>query len=334
MKTATGKGWIGGLACAAGTFAALLFLQAGETPDRPLPRQRHKEQIMKWRELTSEEERVIVHKGTERPFSGKYVDFREAGLFACRRCGAWLYRSQDKFDAHCGWPSFDDEIPGAVRRETDADGRRTEILCAHCGAHLGHVFEGERLTPKNTRHCVNSLSMQFIPQEEARPGEAVFAGGCFWGVEYWLQQVPGVLEVTSGYTGGQLEHPTYREVCESDTGHAEAVRVRFDPHRVDYETLARAFFEIHDPTQLNRQGPDAGEQYRSVIFFANAAQRETAQQLIDELRRNGYDVKTTLEPLGTFWEAEEYHQNYYQRKGSTPYCHRPVRRFGGKEGAP
>jgi len=120
---------------------------------------------LKLNRLTPEEERVIVYKGTERPFSGEYDENFEEGTYICRRCEAPLYRSKDKFDAHCGWPAFDDEIPGAVKRIPDPDGERIEIECANCGAHLGHVFEGERFTTKNTRHCVNSISMKFIPSK-------------------------------------------------------------------------------------------------------------------------------------------------------------------------
>ena len=281
--------------------------------------------------LTPEERRVIVEKGTEAPFSGAYYDNKQAGTYRCRQCGEPLYHSDDKFDSGCGWPSFDDEIPGAVRRLPDADGRRTEIVCARCGGHLGHVFTGEGFTPKQTRHCVNSVSLSFEKQGAAEGAAstetAYFAGGCFWGVEYMLEKQPGVIDVESGYMGGRTEHPTYEEVCRRDTGHAETVRVTFDPSKISYERLARLFFEIHDPTQEGRQGPDVGDQYRSEIFYVGPAQKAAAEKLIAQLRLKGYKVVTKLTPAGTFWPAETYHQDYYQRKGTLPYCHSYTPRF-------
>jgi peptide methionine sulfoxide reductase msrA/msrB len=282
---------------------------------------------LKLNKLTPEEKRVIKDKGTEEPFSGKYNNEFGDGIYVCRQCDAPLYRSDDKFKTECGWPGFDDELPGAIKKIADPDGMRTEIMCAQCGGHLGHVFKGEMLTPKGARHCVNSISMNFEPANSGKFGRAIFAGGCFWGVEYWMKKAPGVLMAASGYIGGNKEYPTYQEVCSGKTGHAEAVEVIYDRKKVDYETLAKLFLEIHDPAQLNRQGPDYGSQYRSVIFYLDDAQKQTAEKLIGILRENGIAAVTGIEPAGRFWPAEDYHRNYYGRKNSAPYCHAYVKRF-------
>ena len=295
---------------------------------------------IKMKPLTPDEERVIVHKGTEKPFSGEYNDSYDRGTYACKRCGAFLFRSDSKFDAGCGWPSFDDEINGAVRRQTDADGTRTEIICAKCGAHLGHVFTGERHTRKNTRHCVNSISLKFIPEDASsipvdqstapavpNTESAVFAGGCFWGIEYYFERAKGVVLTQVGYTGGHDEHPAYKDVCKDTTGHAEAVRITYDPARTSYEEMAKLFFEIHDPTQVNRQGPDVGTQYRSVVFYQNEQQKTIVEKLIKTLKEKGYNVATVLVPAGDFWPAEAYHQHYYSKNGKAPYCHFYKKKF-------
>ena len=283
-----------------------------------------------YRPLTAEEKQVILNKGTERAFTGEYDKFYEEGTYVCKRCGAELYKSTDKFDSGCGWPSFDDEIEGAVRRTLDADGVRTEITCVNCDAHLGHVFLGEGFTDKDTRHCVNSISLLFVPatpDKDAETETGYFAGGCFWGVEYYLEQLPGVLNVESGYMGGIKPNPTYQEVSSKKTGYAEVVKVVYNPLETNYETVAKMFFEIHDPTQVNRQGPDIGEQYRSEIFYANMEQKRTAEKLIKILENKGYDVATKITPAEIFWEAEDYHQDYYANKGGEPYCHAYTERF-------
>jgi len=285
-----------------------------------------------FRKLNDEERRVIIFKGTEAPFSGEYNDFSGMGTYHCKQCNAPLYHSVDKFNSGCGWPSFDDEIAGAIRRERDKDGIRTEILCANCGAHLGHVFEGEGLTDKNIRHCVNSISMVFVPENldddhRSDKAKAYFAGGCFWGVEHLFQQEEGVISVTSGYMGGFVENPRYEEVCDGNTGHLETVEVIYDTKKTDFESLARLFFEIHDPTQKNGQGPDIGQQYHSAIFFNNYEEKDIATKLIEILKKKGFDIVTKLIPAGRFWEAEGYHQDYYERHNKRPYCHFRTKRF-------
>ena len=198
---------------------------------------------LKYFDLTKAESSVINDKGTEIPFTGKYTNYTGKGTYICKKCGTALYYSSDKFESDCGWPSFDDEIKGAVIRIPDPDGMRTEIECACCGAHLGHVFTGEHLTAKNVRHCVNSVSLGFVPAhlESGRYGTAIFAGGCFWGVDYFMKKAPGVISVTSGYTGGTVKNPTYEEVCTGNTGHAEAVKIVYDPQKNHIRQTSQTF---------------------------------------------------------------------------------------------
>lgn len=279
--------------------------------------------------LSKAEAHVINNKGTEAPFTGKFTDSRQKGTYLCKKCGAALYYSSSKFESDCGWPSFDDEIKGSVKRFPDPDGMRTEITCASCEAHLGHVFTGERLTPKNIRHCVNSVSLDFVPAivEEGRYGTAIFAGGCFWGVEYYMQKEPGVISVISGYTGGHVKNPSYKEVCTGRTGHAEAVRIIYDPEKTNYEKLLKLFLEIHDPTQVGGQGPDIGDQYRSEIFYMNDDQKKLIEKNLKILTDKGYRIATAVTGASEFYEAEDYHQDYYFNNGKTPYCHGYTKRF-------
>ena len=284
---------------------------------------------VEFKKLNEQEARVIVHKGTEAPYTGKYDKFYEDGVYKCKRCGTPLYNSSDKFSSGCGWPSFDDEIEGAVKRVPDADGRRVEIVCANCDGHLGHVFEGEQMTPKNTRHCVNSISMDFEPATKKNSKKAYFAGGCFWGVEYHFEKVPGVIAADSGYMGGHKDDPTYKEVCYTDTGHLEVVEVTYDSSVVDFETLTKLFFEIHDPTQANGQGPDIGSQYLSAIFYNDEEEKVATEKLISILESKGLKVATKLidAKKHPFYAAEDYHQDYYKKHNKQPYCHSYTKRF-------
>ena len=284
--------------------------------------------FLKTKSLTPEVLRVVMDKGTEHPFTGFYNDWDHAGSYLCRLCGLMLFRSESKFHSGCGWPSFDEQKPKNVKEQADADGRRDEIVCTRCAAHLGHVFKGEKLTPKNTRHCVNSLSLDFVSDLTVEDTEeAIFAAGCFWGVEYYFKKLPGVLKTEVGYLGGKKDHPTYEKLCEGHTGHVEALRIIYDSQKITYEQLSRYFFEIHDPTQTDGQGPDLGEQYLSVIFYFDSVQEQIAKKLSAELETKGFKIATQLKPVSTFWRAETYHQDYYHKSGKAPYCHLYVKRF-------
>ena len=280
------------------------------------------------RELTEFEKYVIEDKGTERPFSGEYVNHSAAGVYVCKKCQQPLYSSEHKFNAHCGWPAFDDELPGAVTRHIDADGRRVEIVCSQCGGHLGHVFEGEYLTPKNVRHCVNSVSMDFIAKDTLTKATnqsalATFGAGCFWCVEAIFGALNGVSKVTSGYSGGSESDADYKSVCSGLTAHAEVVQIEFDPAIISFETLLAVFFQSHDPTTLNRQGNDQGPQYRSVIFIHNEEQATKANDAILALTEAAVfanQIVTQISAFEHFYPAENYHNDYFAQHGEQPYC--------------
>jgi peptide methionine sulfoxide reductase msrA/msrB len=278
-----------------------------------------------WKDtLTPEEYRVLRQAGTERPFSGKYSDHQEEGVYACAACGTRLFASETKYDHGSGWPSFTGPIDKHLLdlREDHSHGMdRTEVRCAACGSHLGHVFD-DGPEPTGEHYCINSIALDFRPAD--RPEEmikegtqkAVFAAGCFWGVEDKFRRLQGVLSTRVGYTGGRTKDPTYQKVCSDTTGHAESVELVFDPDRVSYRELLEAFFRFHDPTQVNRQGPDVGTQYRSAIFYLDEAQKEAALQTIDVLNKSGrFDrpITTRVFPASPFYPAEEYHQKYYEK---------------------
>ena len=278
--------------------------------------------------LTPLARRVICEQATESPHTGCYNTLVTQGTYLCRRCGLALFRANSQFASGCGWPSFDINIPNAVKELPDEDGIRIEIRCNRCDGHLGHVFDGENYTTLNRRYCVNSASLDFVDDSDVLDTEeAILAGGCFWGVDHYLRQIPGVLTVEVGYTGGTVDNPTYNQICSGGTGHYEAVRVIYDRSKTDYYSVVKRFFEIHDPTQRTGQGPDLGHQYQSAVFYYNKAQQGHAEKLIQQLTQKGYDVATQLIPAQVFWPAEDYHQNYYGKQTKKPYCHQPTPRF-------
>ena len=278
--------------------------------------------------LTPAARLIICNKSTEAPHSGDYNEPTTMGSYLCRRCGLALFRAHSQFSASCGWPSFDENIAQTVKQIPDGDGRRMEIVCHRCDGHLGHVFTGEHYTIKNCRHCVNAASIDFVNDSTVvDTEEALVAGGCFWGIDYYLSRIPGVLKVEVGYCGGTTAYPTYDQVCTGNSGHYEVARVIFDVERTDYSSVLKRFFEIHDPTQRSGQGADLGQQYQSAVFYYNKAQYEQAESLIQQLKTKGYDVATRLLTAQSFWPAEDDHQHYYSKHDKLPYCHRSVQRF-------
>jgi peptide methionine sulfoxide reductase msrA/msrB len=278
--------------------------------------------------LTPEQFRIMRKAGTEKPFSGKLNDHYQKGVYNCAGCGAPLFLSNTKYDHGTGWPSFSDPLDEKnieYRKDFSLFMKRIEVRCATCGAHLGHVFD-DGPPPSHRHFCINSVALDFhaSPNDEEKkdielPEKlqiATFAAGCFWGVEDKFVKIQGVVRTAVGYTGGTVEKPSYQQVCGGNTGHAEAVHIFYDPAIVSYADLLNAFFHLHDPTQLNRQGPDIGSQYRSVIFYHSEKQKQEAENTIIKLEKSDRfksRIMTQIMPASAFYPAEEYHQKFYRK---------------------
>ncbi len=285
-----------------------------------------------WRSsLTPEQFNVLINKGTERPYSGKLLHNDKTGDYVCAACDNVLFNSDAKFDSHCGWPSFDKAIENSkVIAKTDKSHgmERTEVLCAKCGGHLGHLFE-DGPTQTGMRYCINSAALGFKQTQKnaltaiPKSDTVVLAGGCFWSMQAIYQKLKGVTHVEVGYAGGTKPNPGYADVSSGKTGYAESVEVVYNTDEIKLVDILKVFFSIHNPTTMNRQGADEGTQYRSAVFFNNVQQKNATAEVIESLQKNKvFDnaIVTKVEPLKKFYKAEDYHQDYYNNNKGQGYC--------------
>ncbi len=317
---------------------------------KPFPKANSEELKKK---LSPEQYRVTQECGTEPPFHNAYWDNHEDGIYVDVVSGEALFSSKDKFDSGSGWPSFTKPLePNIVEKSDVTYGmKRTEVRSKNADSHLGHVFDDGPSDKGGLRYCINSASLRFIPvsklesegygqylalfgqkptqsqQPQAKAGTevAILAGGCFWGMEEILRKIPGVLETEAGYTGGWMKNPTYDDTHDSKSGHAESVRVVFDPSKLSYaDLLEKWFFKMHDPTTLNRQGNDVGTQYRSAIFYTTDAQKKVAEEVKARVDKSGKwkkPITTEITAASTWYPAEDYHQDYLEKHPGGYTCH-------------
>lgn len=287
----------------------------------PVPTEKVVKTNEEWQKLlTAEQFRITRLKGTERSYSSEMCSLFEPGKYACVCCGTLLFDAAEKFESGTGWPSFTQPVSEnaiAYNKDVSHGMMRVETVCNTCDAHLGHVFpDGPK--PGGLRYCMNAVALKKVESDERK---ATFGGGCFWCTEAVFTLLKGVSRVESGYSGGRIDNPTYREVCSGMTGHAEVIEVTYNPGEISYADLLRIHLSTHNPTTLNRQGADAGTQYRSSIFYRNEDEKAIAQNLIAEMQPFYEDtIVTEIAPFEHFYKAEEYHQDYYANNGQQGYC--------------